>query len=298
MSLPCVHIGYHKTGTTTLQRHVFPRHPDIFYVGKPFRSEPMKHLSHTLDAELRYMLERGRLARPATTTLLWDDLRAEATDNGRVLVFSKERLCKYTKVTASPNAMAAALRALLGEVKVLMVIRHPVRLLESQHVFKVTTKLGRPEFAAPEPEHFPIYRFAQVADAYVEAFGGHNVGMFLFEELANEPASFARAICRFIGVDEAAGAGLIRDRHEYARASYPFYLYGRIRAKALRGWQPRGRLSGRLVRALEAPMRRGPPARVRLPDDIVRQLEACVRDDTRVLAERYGLPVEQYGYPL
>ena len=30
-----VHVGFHKTGTTTLQKDYFSKHPDICYLGSP-----------------------------------------------------------------------------------------------------------------------------------------------------------------------------------------------------------------------------------------------------------------------
>ena len=34
-----IHIGFSKTGTTTLQRAVFPHHSQLYYLGKIHKSE-------------------------------------------------------------------------------------------------------------------------------------------------------------------------------------------------------------------------------------------------------------------
>ena len=44
----CLHIGFPKTGTTTLQKHLFTEHSQIVYLGKPTRSEWLKEKMHTL----------------------------------------------------------------------------------------------------------------------------------------------------------------------------------------------------------------------------------------------------------
>ncbi len=59
-------------------------------------------------------------------------------------------------------------------------------------------------------ETFPYSRNIQAA---VNLLGKENVGVFVFEELVNDPERYYSAICDFIGIDVAQGLELTRQRH-------------------------------------------------------------------------------------
>lgn len=295
-TLPCVHIGYHKSASTTLQMHLFARHPQLLYVGKRFRSQPAKELKRAVLAELPPAIHGDSLSN-GRSACIWSDLRRQAVSDHRVLMLSWEKLSKYTRFTNDPTRMANGLQSLIGPARILIVVRHPVRLMESYYLFRVTRTLKRPNLVKLQRTLFPIYRYAAVADAYVGAFGPANVALMMFEELSEDPEGFARRVCRFLGLDGEVGAELIHGGHEHADASRALYRYARLRSAI----QPRGRSKRTaplaLTRSLEAALRRGPPPKIRLPARFVEALEDLVRDDCRHLAARYGLPIERYGYP-
>ena len=56
-----VHIGYHKTGTSFLNRKFFPIHPDIFHLGKPYDDDdPIREFTERVIGVRRYDVERCR----------------------------------------------------------------------------------------------------------------------------------------------------------------------------------------------------------------------------------------------
>jgi len=48
MSNTFIHIGFPKTATTTLQNHLFSKHPGIHYLGKPYRDDDLTGMIRSL----------------------------------------------------------------------------------------------------------------------------------------------------------------------------------------------------------------------------------------------------------
>jgi len=297
--LPVFHIGANKAGSTTLQQALFARHPEILSLAKP---QPNADAEKAVDAIVAACDKRRADGDwdASSVRALWQ--RAVTDADGRVPIFSHEELIRY-HLYSPPDGerLARAVTAMAGPVRVVMVIRHQVRLIESLYIHKANSSnyLRADDWLATEPENFAYaYRFCEIAEAWMRVVGKDNVGVFIFEELAADSAAFARRLCSFIGVDADIAVQLLANQHQNIRKSARVQAYARLRAAFFPDVS--------FGRALPSPLRRrwrnyldgGRRAKVDLPATWLSRINDHYSADNRKLAERFGLPLQSYGYPM
>ena len=222
-----VHIGMPKTATKTLQWRLFALHSDIFYLGR-FDGPSFKGKYHPYaacrDADVFRIMDRVAYKNVFDVDIeqcqrwLGDYLR----DNNpldKLTVWSWESYC--TDSFAMRQQRAKNLKRLLGEAKILVSIRHPVRLLESAYLQQLKRdniggyyKRGKGPLIRKIDDWVALdYKgdisnhldYPRTIRAYVEEFGAENVCVVLYEQLVDEPELFWKTICDFmeINYDEA-----------------------------------------------------------------------------------------------
>jgi hypothetical protein len=295
---PIFHIGANKAGSTTLQQALFARHPEILNLGKPADRKNPGDAGHAVDA-IREAVENGRQPPVEQARSLWQ--RAVAAGGARVPVFSHEELIRHRYYPAQdPTCLPQAIVGMAGAVRVVLVTRHQIDLIESLYIHKanVATYLPPDRWLAANSDWISTYRFNEVADAWAAVVGEDNVGVFLFEEMARDAKSFATRLSDFMGVDAAVAAALLSAQHKNARKSERTQTYVKLRSAFL----PRVSLGTLLPPALRKAwhnyLEGGAPSRERLPADWLASIQDGFRSDNRRLANRFRLPLEQYNYPM
>ena len=312
----CVlHLGLPRTGTKTLQWHLFARHSEIHYLGMFIgRQFPESRLHRGVrDPSLRGIMDEiawGAQEWPniARCRLLFRAAIAAALDRGQIPVWSWEGMSMDDRERRA--ARAERFRKVFGPCKVAITLRHPVRLLESVYFMIVRRNNRELRYGHPwyEPiddwirnsfagEIGPYLDYEATIDIYREVFGADAVRVFLFEDLRSDPERYVTDWCDFVGIDRREGVGLGSGKAENrssvamirrARGLQRSTLFG----KAFSRMGPKARLAFLRMPSLRGgePVRISPAGRERIAE--------ATRDQNRRLAERYGLPLERYGYPL
>ncbi len=297
--LPVFHIGANKAGSTTLQKALFARHPDVLSLGKP---EPVPAAEAAMEAILAACDLREQVKRPFDGDLrqLWQ--QAIATAGERLPVFSREELIRYYLYgEPDPERLPNAIVKMAGPVRVVMVVRHQVKLIESLYIHKANQSNFKTaeHWIAGQPEWFAYgYRFCEIAEAWARAVGEDNVGVFVFEELVNDSGTFAKRLCDFIGIDAQLGMKLLAKRHENERKSERTQMYARLRSAFFPDISFGKTLPAPLRRAWRNYLEGGRRARVELPAGWLDRIVDYYGSDNRKLAARYGLPLRDYNYPM
>src|SRR5581483_6738487 len=218
MMLPVLHVGFHKSGSTTLQNALFARHSQIANLGEPEEHpkalDAMRNAWESCNrdpAERKiFELERDRA--------LWQQALGEV-ESGKVPLFSKERLTLFEHCSeAGDPCLPHKLRQVVGPARIVIVTRHQIKLVESLYYSKTDGELTPEQWlqmkteGALNRERFHVYRYHAFAESYADAFGRENVGIFMLEELAADVDSFAQRLCRFIGVDAEEAVRLLKDQ--------------------------------------------------------------------------------------
>lgn len=191
-----IHVGYHKTGTTWLQRVLFQ--PEFGY-------RPVMEHAEIFD----------RIVRPHglcfNSSPVRDDLAARRGLGapGQVDLISSEILCgNPLNGGRESDVLAYRLKEIAPDAKILLTIREQKRALTSvymQHLNRCGT-LGTREFFADDPvigyvafapEHLEYHRLVSL---YRQLFGDENVKVMLQEKLGRAPIEFAIELGTFAGV--------------------------------------------------------------------------------------------------
>lgn len=199
MRAPLIHIGYHRAGSTWLQRFLFGQAAAGF--AQPFdrRADIATHLilPNTLDfdAEAAHAHFAGRL------------------DQGDLVpVLSAERLSGYPDSGGYDSAeIARRLREVFPDGRVLIVIRRQADMLLS--FYKVYVQVGGhlslrdyvdpPEGGRLRMPRFDFAHFAyhRLISRYQALFGADRVMVQPFEDIASRPETVARHVARFAGLE-------------------------------------------------------------------------------------------------
>ncbi len=238
MTEPVIHIGYHKTGTTWLQRKLFAR------------------------AELGY--RRIRLTQGDLDLYRVHDFDFDAS-LCRAEMSSKLERCKreglipvvsMMRLSGNPHAggydsrtLADRIAAVFPGARVLLVIREQRSMILSTYAQYV--KMGGPcslrgYLLTPDDSRRPGFRFEQfrydrLIAHYQGLFGSERVLVQAYERFRDEPQPFAETVAAFCGgkapPPEAEGAVLNRSLGPLA-LSLLRWLNPFVNADSLNGWSP------------------------------------------------------------
>lgn len=234
-----IHIGYHKTATTWLQRAVFPKLEGVCagdWAGM-LRRELVVVNPYEFDAT-------------ATRDLVLSDVEV-----GDVALISYERLSGHYAMGGLDSSMLAQrLNESFPEAKVLMTIRRqPDMVLASygQYVRGGGTESIR-RFLRPPRDgyrmpHFDLryLEYHHLIAHYQPLFGVERVKVLAYEQLGQSAADFAQQVAEFVGVP---GPGNL-DAAAINRSSSPLVRGAQRRGNVLlRGaLNPNGLLESRLL---------------------------------------------------
>lgn len=288
-----LHPGFVKTATSTLQRHVFPRHPQIAFLGLPAPTPELEWaIRHLCQADsTHYEPQRVK-------DLLAAAIAAAPSD--RLVLVSYENFALYE--SKDKGLVAERLAELFGGARVLFTIRRQEELVTSWYLTKLRVRIKRKAFVPfeewywwerrePHASILDDLRYSRTVEVYVRLFGAEAVRVVPFELLRREPAEFARACALALGVDAEPFARLLEGRRENASMSQAYFDF----------WRRFGHLlPRRLVRnwARRMPMHAGPAARIALPEAVRADIARLVAEDNRRLAALSGWDLATLGYTL
>jgi len=196
---PLLHIGFHKTGTSLLQTHLFQ--PEFGF--KPLKDDRRRiHSAFILP---------DALGDPDAALIA--DIRAEAAvakARTQAFVVSHERLSGYPASRGfDQGIIAERLHATFPEGRVLIFIREQKAMLYSMYLQSISGggTLGPARFFSPREQTLlrkPSFRlgfwhYDRVISKYQVLFGNENVLVLPFEELRNDANAIARQIIDFAG---------------------------------------------------------------------------------------------------
>ena len=195
-----IHIGFHKTGTTYLQHHVFQNRENHFVAPWTLKTgEAVQHFVLTHPA--RFDAAAVRAAFLAKTT---------GENQALVPVISHEDLCGYPIFSRYyGHEVARRIHETFPEAKILITVREQksaLRSLYGEYVrqggqWPIKTFLGAGQ---EQPGYAPICRldhleYDLLVDRYATLFGGEQVLVLPFEILKSDPRKFQQTVQEFAG---------------------------------------------------------------------------------------------------
>lgn len=213
-----IHIGYPKTGTTTLQNELFARHDDIFYLNE--------HIDRSFFQELFYARE-NHIKR--SKGFFREELRKIRIPEGKSVVFSTESFTSYGMFfvhnpapmvqSIDPNTIARKLAIIFKEagvfdnVYIFGSIRKQDDLIKSNYA-QMYNRYFKPykqtknfrvflEYALANKNNFILdtLQYNSVFEEYESLFGASHVKVFVYEKMKFEEELFYKELASFLQID-------------------------------------------------------------------------------------------------
>lgn len=300
-----LHVGYHKTGSSWLQRRVFASPESGFeWLGRPWQARQQIVAPHPLAFD------------PAIARAHYQPEIDRAQGLGRIVVFSDERF------SGNPHSggydskeNAQRLAATFPEARVLLVVRRQPEMLRSAYDQYVDeggacsirdylqpprTRLAMPSFRF---EHFEYHR---LIGHYQQLFGRDRVLVLAFEQLGADGRRFLRRIMEFSG----NRSGFVADPEERINAGRPPLLTALQRR--LNPFLVRDDLNGYSILAVpnarrhlhplllavarSAPRRWNESALARMREEVARRCTGLYAASNSATERLTDLPLRDLGY--
>jgi len=321
---PVIHIGMPKTATKTLQWRIFAAHSDIYYLGRfdgePFQGKYRKFKACRDESVFRIMKQIAYIGyrRPNTEKCrqLLKKYLAENNRNNLIPVWSWESYS--TDSRKNRKYRARNLKQVFEDAKIVITIRHPVKLLESAFLQQLKRdNIGgrywpgrgvfyssidswvKRNFLGDVSDHLD---YAETIRMYVDLFKRENVCVLVFEDLLQDKTGFYQHLCDFMGVDSQQAHSLVAENIDNSRwtniqleklrsidsslnASLRFRFSKRQARKALLDLDKGGN-----------PLNRGNKARVEVSQDIRGEVLERTHQGNEWLDQAFDLGLTRHGY--
>ncbi|MDY6793508.1 MAG: sulfotransferase domain-containing protein [Thermodesulfobacteriota bacterium] len=299
-----VHIGHSKTGTTTLQDHLFSQHEQIAYLGRPYKN-------NLFEKEIRRLaLQDSTLYDHKGLKSILDTYRKNTQD--KPIVISEETFS--TVKCTDRGLMANRIKNIFYPCKIIITIRNQLDIIKSYYLnFDcIIEKLDKPtgyivnfkewiQYMLKNKEHSYLseIQYYNLIKYYSDLFGYNNVIVLLFEEFVHSKELFIEKLSSFIGIDKKQSFDLIINKHERKGPSQREFLYIKILSKCFLGlpfnnYLPFGKTANNLLVSF---IKKGKKPKIKM-DEWVKPLEELFREGNKKISKEYSLPLAKYNYPL
>ena len=192
-----IQVGDYKTGTSWLQKYFYPVHPEINYLGGPFKNDELEHLLHVL-IDSRDLDFNGAQLRKDILRLLPDGRSQKVSGICREVFSGSNYIsCENAKQNAE------RLFEVFGNVKIIFIIREQldmIRSIYSQYLkiggsLKIDNFIFDPIVSRGLIERLKWHKQIQM---YYDLFGQENVHIGLYEEFKYDKQTFLTKLCQFL----------------------------------------------------------------------------------------------------
>jgi len=325
--LCCLHIGMPKTATKTMQMSLFAQHQEVDYLGT-YTGAGRKYFRQCRTPGIQQLMSEliwDRIKTPDldAARILYQEEVAPSLANGKVPVWSWESLMENRPEVQRQRA--ENLRAVFGPCKIIATLRHPITLIESLYLqlLKRDNVGGYSGFGKPM-RYQPIDRwiddqwdaigdapkahleYANTIETFADVFGKENVGVFLFEQLTTNPQAYYEGICNFIGIDPQEAMSHVGETRKNERWTDTQLerldsIHRSLWKSTLFRFSPR--VTRRKMLGLPGNTRGIPPqgsrgATLSIAPHLAKKIQDKTREGNRHLQEQWGLPMEDFQYPV
>lgn len=305
-----IHVGFSRTGTTTLQRHLFAKHPQIRFLGKPYACDTFKTEIYKLIQQESTVYDPAGL-----DAYLRENVWEKETDPlKKVLLISDEILVSYSKVR-DRGVVARRLKDVFSPCKILFTIRDQFDLLKTAYLNRGRMLRNVPpryeglfvsigewlelSFQDSDRSYIGHADYYRTIDYYSRLFGKENLCVLPLETLMENKENYIRILAGFLGIDFAEAVNALGEAHEHREPGTPALGFQQFKAR----YFPLSSFS--LGSAALKPFYYAKKALSKNRDDgseipaaWMDRLKAFYEPGNRKLARDFDLPLKKYGYPV
>lgn len=301
-----LHVGFGHAATTSLQHNFFSQRDDLFYVGTPYAEAGgfFSHLKYLGDWEMNF---------PELLSLCRDTVYGNPRREGRPIVISDETFTDASEVYFVPrhipgDLLAARLKRFFPTAKVVFTIRNQL-----EYVLSLYFNLKR-NYAflagAPIPPfeewwegmksqvrclYLANLDYSSLIGVYEKLFGRDNILILPLEQLkASGAEPYLQRLCSFF----SAPLGQ-KDIERFRQARNTRMTVAQERLADLLANRPSDAWARQVMHdeGVASLMADATPATLKLDEAIANEIRQRVIPGNRRLAETFGLPLGELGYP-
>lgn len=303
------HIGYQKTGTSTLQQTVFPFIEGLHFCGQPYREDGQGWRDFIVEIS-------------QTDSLFYDKHKIDDIFDGLCQRIEKTKILLSNENVIDPRessdmgVVIDRIASLNTRPKIILTIRNQLEIIPSLYMEVFSEVASRSHYInwleRHLSEHNDCYitkhNYYKLIKRLEMAFGKENICLLMLEEMVSDRDFFYRTLGGFMGVDIEYGREdarinprthgrsytltETRNKLAYVKRLMPAALH--VPMKRLYGDAP-----DRIMKFVQKNLGRlSPSVDVSLPPDIERELCDLFRDGNRNLQQEYKSDLGQYGYPV
>ena len=302
-----LHVGFSKTGTTTLQQFLFSKHSQIEYLGKPYTDDILKIQLHRLITQESLVYDHKAFAQYFSEKVLKKEHGSK-----RSILISDETLVSYSKVP-DKGIVAQRIKKVFPAAKLIITIRNQLEILKAAYLSRGRLLLNVPgkyeglhvsfedwlelSYRNIERSYLGHVDYFKTIDYYSRLFGRDNVCILLLEELIHRPEEYVKKLAGFLDIDfdeamtlvveKHANKGIPQSRLEFESLMTKFFPFHHF-------FLVLGML--KLYFLFKRVIKKDQYADVSIPAGWRKRLETLYCQGNRKLSSVYQLPVEKYGY--
>lgn len=313
-----IHIGYPKSASTTLQKHLFSKHNQLKTLGV-YPTQNIGHDSSEVNLSVPYLKDESLREFYKNITEL-DDIEYFYSNNkelfkenishylnedDRSVVFSDERLTSVFFSHCDNGVKARRLSELFPNAKIILLVRSQYEWLKSQyrdHPFDPRDlSIGRyVSFDSwfnivhwnKKIKLLNMLDYYSVIKFYESLFGVNNVGVFVFEELAIELDVFSKKISKFMSIDESETLDILNGVYENLGVSSRYNFFRRLK----RDYLPIS-VSRYVENNFKSYIKSGNKKHYSLSPRNIELLNKYYAEGNKRLVSEYGINLATYKYP-
>jgi len=303
-----LHVGFSKTGTTTLQQFLFSKHSQVEYLGKPYTDDILKTHIHRLIMQDSLVYDPTELADYFSREIL-----KKTHSSKKLILISEEMLVSYSKVR-DKGIVAGRLKKIFQPHRIIITIRNQFDILKAAYLSRgrlLSNVPGKYEglhvsfedwltlsYENIERSYLGHVDYFKTIDYYSRLFGRDNLCVLLLEELIDRPEEYVRKLAGFLDIDFDEAQGLLRGKHAnkgIAQSQLEFETLNTKFFPFTHFFLIRGML--KLYFSLKKLVKKDKEAEVLIPKDWTERLRKLYGEGNRKLIT-FNLPVERYNYPI
>ena len=327
-----IHVGYPKSASTTLQKHLFNKHPEIYNLGL-FPTANIGRDSDYIDESCEY-LSNPNLRKFYDNLVMLESVEYDNSNQEKlyenhienllenseekVTVFSNERFVSVFYAHDDLGIKAERLKEIFPDAKILFVLRSQIDLIKSQyrdHPFDPRSfAIGKPlsidewiqvALEAEEVHFLESLRYSDVIGYYADLFGEEDIGVFLLEDLAQNTEGFAKDVSEFLNIGAKETLSLLQEESENKGVSSHFNTYRRLKRWFLSTVKI-GKLFPEFLKKTfkegeryisNLAKRGGEKEKLELSAESTNLLQEFYSDSNLNLEKRYCSQIDKYDYP-
>lgn len=350
MTKTLIHVGWPKCASTSLQENCFLVNDSAYYLGRPlpkyFEDGSEEHKRASFFSKVKnavYVSEDYAFSYSCQQEIdklrhEFQTLKAALDKKARPVIISDEGFTNALGVLGVDRTRKAQrLKSIVGEAKILFVIRRQDQFLESLYGaylrqanrlhpycnFETYLRLGlnrftstivdyRPQCIDIEPKNLTeekiirsasfgsslgIPMFYEVIEEYAKVFGKENILVKTFEDFAESPNAFIQSIGKEIGINLIFDESASHTRATNFPNRFEYFHY-RTRSVSIWDYFFRFLLKTGAAQHIQKLPYFSARVKVVWPPELKEEIMNLYRQSNSLLEKQYGLNLAKKGYPL